>query len=172
MITGLAFYTMGYLGKRFFMKPVIPLSFICRFSIVVVMLVLYLIGNQMIDNNIIVYRTNYLSNSFWGFILTSISGTWLVTSIFYLINNSYSLYLLPIKKIVGIVFKFIAENGLVILAVHMWSFCLFNYIFFDYADADEYIYWRLCWVILITMTFIPIFNEYLYWMIGKEKRNK
>ena len=104
-----------------------------------------------------------------GYLLASLCGTWLVTLIFYILGQFFNLRSIPIIKVVDSFFRFVANNGLIILAIHMWALSWCNYVFKGLSNFNWYSVIVLLWVVLITGLSIPIFNRYLYWMIGKEK---
>lgn len=168
MITGLAFYIMGYLSKPFFFNSSKSLHINKIILIIIFLFILYNMGNLMVTD-IFTYRLNQLPNSFLGYAILSIIGIWLVTLIFLVINNYKNPLLSKVIKPFMNCMEFIAENGLIILAVHMWALSWYNYIFGIYKENNWYVYIALIWVILITGLLIPIFNNKLYWAIGKKK---
>lgn len=170
MITGLGFYTIGYVSKKNLLNPPIMFSGWSGILVIFVLLILFVLCNMQIDE-IIVYRLNQLPHSLWGYILSSISGTYLITFLFLIIGNLTSTHLSVIVKPIIHVFQFIAENGLVILAVHLWALCWFNYLFGSYKEYNWYTFVSLLWVLLFIGASIPIFNKYLYWAIGKKMAN-
>lgn len=170
MITGLGFYTIGYVSKPFFLNASVKSIAWPIIVAVIVLLILFVLGNMQIDKSI-VYRLNQLPHSFWGYVLSSISGTYLVTFIFLIIGNLTNTHLSVILKPIIHVFQYIAENGLVILAIHLWALCWFNYLFGSYKEYVWYIFVSLLWVLLFIGVSIPTFNKYLYWAIGKKRPN-
>lgn len=115
------------------------------------------------QNGAINLVTNELGNKFFGYILSTISGIFLIVSLFIFLNKFVS------KSILQGILKNIARNALIILAVHYWAIQC-SRIFLYPISKENYFPWLVTLImIIVTILAIPIFRTKLYKLIGKEK---
>ena len=162
-ITGLAFYGMGVLCRKFLLDTIKNYSLIIISSFCILFFILFIFGYNQIDERNIGYIHNSLGNSFYGYLLASIFDTWTCTLFFYLLSH--------IKLgFVGNILKYIANNGIIILAVHFFVISCCIYLLKGHVSDTTYQYLLLLLMITVVGISIPFFNKYLYWAIGKNKK--
>lgn len=160
VFTASFFFSFGYLVKKT-IKYINEMSRIKLGLIIILISPIYLYAiNQ---NGAINLVTNELGNKFFSYILSTISGIFLIVSLFIFLNKFVS------KSILQGILKNIARNALIILAVHYWAIQC-SRIFLYPISKENYFPWLVTLImIIVTILAIPIFRTKLYKLIGKEK---
>lgn len=160
VFTASFFFSLGYLTKKI-IKYMTELGDIKLGSIIILLSLIYLYSINM--NGIINLNFNKLGNSLVYYILSTISGIFLIVSIFILLNRFVT------KSMLQGILKNIARNALIILAVHYWVIKCCR-IYFYSISKENYFPWLVTLImIIVTILAIPIFRTKLYKLIGKEK---
>lgn len=129
--------------------------------IIILLSLIYLYAINI--NGSISLVTNELGDNFFGYILSTISGIFLIVNIFIFLNRFVD------KSILQGILKNIARNALIILAVHYWAIQCCR-IFLNPISNEGYFPWLITLIMVIVTTLaIPIFRTKLYKLIGKEK---
>lgn len=129
--------------------------------IIILLSLIYLYAINI--NGIISLVTNELGDNFFGYILSTISGIFLIINIFIFLNRFVD------KSILQGILKNIARNALIILAVHYWAIQCCR-IFLHPISNEGYFPWLVALImIMVTILAIPLFRTKLYKLIGKEK---
>lgn len=117
----------------------------------------------MFINKAISLTFNNLEHNFGGYILSTISGIFLITSIFIFIDKFIN------NSIIQGILRNIARNALIILSVHYWVVICCR--IFLYSIAKEtYFPWLVTLIMIIVTTLaIPLFRTKLYMLISKKK---
>lgn len=163
MITSLSFYGIGYLSRLFILNKIKNYSVKKLFMVWLLFFICFIIGINQIGGGSIGYIHNELGNSFMGYLFASVFGTLSCVLFFYIISRFKI-------GILAIMLKYIANNGMTILAVHYFVISCCNYFIKDKMQGWQYQYVLLFLMIIIVGVSIPIFNKHLYWMIGKNKK--
>lgn len=158
-ITSLAFYSMGVYFKDFFLQQILAVRKRKIILSILFCCFLWAIGQRMV-NGVIGYVHNNLGDTFIGYFLVSVFGIFMCTLVFYLCKEVNS------NKFFSIL-KYIANNGIVILALHMFVINECDYFFSNLTELAWYPYFEACIMITIVAIGIPLFNMYLPWLIGK-----
>ena len=160
VFTASFFFSIGYLTKKI-IKHMTELGDIKLGSIIIFLSLIYLYAINM--NGIIDLNFNKLGNSLVYYILSTISGIFLIVSVFILLNRFVN------KSMLQGILKNIARNALVILAVHYWVIkCCRIYLYS--ISKESYFPWLITLImIIVTILAIPLFRTKLYKLIGKEK---
>lgn len=151
MFTSLFFYQIGFYSKAI-CKKMTMLSFSQLGAIVLLLSGIYHLTSY---NTLFDLHFNMLGDDLICFLVKTISGIFLFSSIFILISRYDS------KNILGI-FRYIARNALIILCTHYYLLRLGASIYNGYL-------FTLLTVVIGTFVSIPLFRNKLYWFIGKEK---
>ena len=160
VLTASFFFSLGYLTKKV-IKLMTEQSEIKLGLIIILLSPIYLYAINM--NGIIDLNFNKLGNSLVYYILSTISGIFLIISLFILLNRFVN------KSMLQGIFKNIARNALVILAVHYWVIKCCKLYFYS-ISKESYFPWLVTLIMVIVTTLaIPIFRTKLYKLIGKEK---
>ncbi len=130
-------------------------------SIIIFFSLVYLYAINM--NGIIDLNFNKLGNSLVYYIISTISGIFLIVSIFILLNRFVN------KSMLQGILKNIARNALVILAVHYWIIKCCRIYFYSISKESYFPYLITLIMIIVTILAIPLFRTKLYKLIGKEK---
>lgn len=162
MITSMAFYLFGIYLQPFFFNKINNLIGKNLVVVCVICAFLWFIGHRMV-NGVIGYNNNNLGDSLIGYFLVSIFGIYICTMSFYLLRRHKS-------NPVFILLKYIAENGIVILALHSFVINECNSRLADYVPENMLPYIIAIIVVVVLAICIPFFNKYLYWAIGKNKK--
>lgn len=160
VFTASFFFSLGFLTKN----RIKYLGAINKVKLSIIIIFLMLIYIYAINiNGGISLTFNKLGNSFWGYILSTVSGIFLIISIFIFINKFIN------NSIMQGVLKNIARNALIVLSVHYWVIICCK--IFLYSIAKETYFPWLVTLIMITITTlaIPLFRTKLYMLIGKNK---
>lgn len=160
VFTASFFFSLGYLTKKI-IKYMTEMSKIRLGLIIILLFPIYLYAINI--NGIISLVANELGNKFFGYILSTISGIFLIASLFIFLNKFVS------KSILQGILKNIARNALIILPVHYWAIQC-SRIFLYPISKENYFPWLVTLIMIIVTIFaIPIFRTKLYKLIGKEK---
>ena len=158
-ITSLAFYSLGAYLKGFFIDHI---SLVSKRVLVLFMLLAFFLwsyGQKMV-NGVIGYNNNNLGETFIGYFLVSVFGIFMCTLLFYFCREVK-------QNILFSLLKYIANNGIVILALHMFVINECDHFFYNLTELAWYPYLEACIMITIVAIGIPLFNKYLPWLIGK-----
>ena len=109
--------------------------------------------------------SNALGPSLLFFILSTLTGIFLIINIFILFGKSTNKISIVVKGIL----RNIARNALIILAVHYWAIRCCNIFLNEYKNTAGYPLFVLFIVIFTCILAIPLFRNKLYWLIGKKK---
>ncbi len=109
--------------------------------------------------------SNALGPNLLFFILSTLTGIFLIINIFILFDKSTNKLSIVVKGIL----RNIARNALIILAVHYWTIRCCNIFLHTYKNTVWYSFLVLVIVILNCILAIPLFRNKLYWLIGKKK---
>lgn len=139
-------------NKRYF------IFLLCFSSAIIYMISININGN-------IHLHSNTLGTNFLFYIITTLSGISFITLTFTLINNIKHQFT---NYIYGIL-RLIANNGLIILAVHHWTYRCCRIFLHEYINEYWFSYLSLLIVTITCTISIPVFRNKLYWMIGKNK---
>lgn len=160
VFTASFFFTAGYLTKKR-IKYITGLNKLKLAVIIIFLIAIYFYAINI--NGGISLNFNKLGNNFWGYILSTISGIFLISSIFIFINK------LVKDSIVQGTLRNIARNALIILSVHYWVIICCR-IFFSSIAKETYFPWLVTFIMIIVTTLaIPLFRTKLYKLIGKNK---
>lgn len=160
VLTASFFFSLGYLAK-IIIKYMTELGDIKLGSIIIFFSLVYLYAINM--NGIIDLNFNKLGNSLVYYIISTISGIFLIVSIFILLNRFVN------KSMLQGILKNIARNALVILAVHNWIIKCCRIYFYSISKESYFPYLITLIMIIVTILAIPLFRTKLYKLIGKEK---
>ena len=160
VFTASFFFSFGYFAKKI-IKYINEISRIKLGLIIILISPIYLYAINI--NGIISLVANELGDKFFGYILSTISGIFLIASLFIFLNKFVS------KSILQGILKNIARNALIILPVHYWAIQC-SRIFLYPISKENYFPWLVTLIMIIVTIFaIPIFRTKLYKLIGKEK---
>lgn len=160
VFTASFFFSLGFLTKKI-IKYINEMAKIKIALIIIVLSPIYLYAINL--NGAIGLMTNSLGTSLLGYILSTISGIFLIVSIFIFLNKFIN------ESILQGILRNIARNALIILAVHYWIIkcCI---IFLYSISKENYFSWLVTLImIIVTILAIPLFRTKLYKLIGKEK---
>lgn len=152
MFTSLFFYGLGHYSHIYIEreKGTSKYKQICYISLFIFIYTATYLNGGHID-----LLTNDLGSSFLSTLLYTISGIFLLITLFrYLSKND---------NIIFGIFRNISRNALIILSMHFFFVALFDSLF----HANYYI--KFLFILICTIISIPIFRCYLYKLIGKEK---
>lgn len=160
VFTASFFFVLGYLTKTK-LKYITEMTTIKLGLIIMLLIPIYFYAINI--NGIINLYINELGNSFLGYILSTVSGVFLISCIFIFINKFIN------NSIIQGILKNIARNALIVLSVHYWVVICCK--IFLYSIAKETYFPWLVTLIMITITTlaIPLFRTKLYMLIGKNK---
>jgi len=160
VFTASFFFTFGYLTKTK-LKYITEMTTIKLGIIIILLIPIYFYAINI--NGIINLYINELGNNFLGYILSTISGIFLISSIFIFINKFVK------DSIVQGILRNIARNALIILSVHYWVIICCKIFFYSIAK-ETYFPWLVTLIMIIVTTLaIPLFRTKLYKLIGKNK---
>lgn len=160
VFTASFYFSMGYLSKDIIKKlNSTQTKFIIGLIILVVPIYFYGIN----INGAIALYANSLGNDLYGLIISTVSGIILVVLIFILFSR------VPNTSYIGGVFRNLARNALVFLAVHYWVIITCGIIFHEYNKSVNYKYTVMIAALLISFLSFPLFRNKLYRLLGKEK---
>lgn len=160
VLTASFFFSLGYLTKKI-IKYMNEMNIIKLGSVIILLSPIYLYAINI--NGLIDLHSNELGNSLVGYILSTISGIFLIVNIFILLNKLVN------ESILQGILKNIARNALIILAVHYWVIKCCK-IFLYSISKENYFPWLVTLIMTIVTIFaIPLFRTKLYKLIGKEK---
>lgn len=160
VFTASFFFSLGYLTKKI-IKYMNEMNIIKLGSVIILLSPIYLYAINI--NELIDLHSNKLGNSLVGYILSTISGIFLIVNIFILFNKLVN------ESILQGILKNIARNALIILAVHYWAIKCCK-IFLYSISKENYFPWLVTLImIIVTILAIPLFRTKLYKLIGKEK---
>lgn len=160
IFTASFFFALGYLTKTK-LKYITEITTIKLGIIIILLIPIYFYAINI--NGIINLYINELGNNFWGYILSTVSGIFLISCIFIFINKFIN------NSIVQGILKNIARNALIILSVHYWVITCCK-IFFYSNTKEAYFPWFVTFIMIIVTTLaIPLFRNKLYMLIGKKK---
>ena len=160
VLTASFFFSLGYLTKKI-IKYMNEMNIIKLGSVIILLSPIYLYAINI--NGLIDLHSNELGNSLVGYILSTISGIFLIVNIFILLNKLVN------ESILQGILKNIARNALIILAVHYWVIKCCK-IFLYSISKENYFPWLVTLIMTIATIFaIPLFRTKLYKLIGKEK---
>lgn len=160
VLTASFFFSLGFLTKKI-IKYMNEMAKIKIALIIIVLSPIYLYAINL--NGAISLMTNSLGTSLLGYILSTISGIFLIVNVFIFLNKLVN------ESILQGILKNIARNALIILAVHYWVIkcCI---IFLYSISKENYFPWLVTLImIIVTILAIPLFRTKLYKLIGKEK---
>ena len=155
------YFSIGYLSKSLinYHLNVMP----ARYLIMLLVLVcpIYIYGINV--NGAITLYTNSLGGKLYGLVISSLSGIIGVVVTFILLSK------IPNTSIIGGIFRNLARNALIFLAIHYWVIITGDVIFHQYNTQQCYKYYILVAALIISFCSFPIFRNKLYWLLGKEK---
>lgn len=163
MITSLSFYGMGFASRSFLLNKIKNYSVKTVSMAWLLFFICFLIGFNQIGGSSIGYIHNSLGNSFIGYLLASVFGTLSCVLFFYIISHFET-------GILAVFLKYIAKNGMTVLAIHYVVISCCNYFIKGKLLGWQYQFVLLFLMVLIVGVSIPLFNKHLYWMIGKNKK--
>ena len=155
------FISLGFLSKEIINKRIINLSTISLICILLCLMPLYLYGINV--NGAYHLYTNALGGKLHGLIISSLSGICIVIALFILLSR------IPGTSAIGGVFRNLAKNSLIFLAVHYWVINTGDIVFHEINNNSIYKYAILIAALLISFLSFPIFRNKLYKLLGKEK---
>lgn len=157
VFTASFFFTLGYLSKNYLHlltdRGGVKILFTIIFTFIPYM---YFINK----NGAISLWSNFLGGDFLFFILSTLTGIFLIINIFILFSRSKN----KISKTIKGILRNIARNALIILAVHYWTISCCKIFIHEHK-----ITFTLLSVITTCIIAIPLFRNKLYPLIGKKK---
>ncbi len=160
ILTASFFFALGYLCKS-------AIGVLNRTSAVRLLLIaLFLLPIYVYAVNINGYtalHTNTLGSNFFFYILSTVSGIFLIVSAFIAFGKIVT------KSMVQGVLKNIARNALIVLAVHHWTLQCCRIFLYELTAKSYYPWLATLIMIVVTIIAIPLFRTRLYRLIGKEK---
>lgn len=155
------YFSMGYLAKDLINKHLnnLPIRYLILLLIIVGPLYFYGIN----VNGAISLYTNSLGGKLYGLIIASLSGIAGIVIVFILLSR------IPGTSAVGGLFRNLARNALIFLAMHYWVINTGDILFHQYNTLPTYKYTILFSALLISFLSFPIFRNKLYKLLGKEK---
>lgn len=155
------YFSMGYLAKNFINKHLntMPIKYLILMLIIIGPIYLYGIN----VNGAISLYTNSLGGKLYGLIIASLSGIAGVVVTFILLSR------IPGTSAIGGIFRNLARNALVFLAVHYWVINTGDILFHEINKDPLYKYAIFIAALLISFMSFPIFRNKLYKLLGKEK---
>lgn len=160
VFTASFFFSLGYLTKKT-VKYMNDMSSIKLGLIIIPLCAVYFYGINA--NGAISLIANELGNNFFGYILSTICGVFLIISIFILLNRFVN------KSILQGILRNIARNALAILAVHYWTILCCRIFFYPVSKENYFPWLGTLIMVIVTIIAIPLFRTKLYKLIGKEK---
>lgn len=161
VFTASFFVSIGYIAKDFIKNKLFQLSSPLLVCVLILLSILYLYGINI--NGAYHLYTNTLGSSFYGFLISSLSGISMIIVLFILLSR------IPKTSVIGGIFRNLARNALIFLAVHYWVIITCDVVFHKYAHLPAYKYSVLLAAIIISVLSFPIFRNKLYKLLGKEK---
>ena len=155
------FISLGFLAKDVINKRLVNFSPISLICIILCLSPLYLYGINI--NGAYHLYTNALGGKLHGLLISSLSGITIVIILFLLLSR------IPRTSIIGGVFRNLARNSLIFLAVHYWVINTGDIIFHEYNTKPLYKYAIFIAALLISFLSFPLFRNKLYKLLGKEK---
>ena len=155
------FVSFGFIAKDFIKFFLIKLPSWLLVCVLLCLSLLYLYGINI--NGAYHLYTNTLGSSLYGFVLSSLSGISMMVVLFILLSR------IPKTSIIGGIFRNLARNALIFLAVHYWVIITCDVVFHEYAHSMIYKYSVLLAAIIISVLSFPLFRNKLYKLLGKEK---
>lgn len=162
VFTASFFFSFGFLAK----KHLNLLTEKKRITIILTIIISFFPYIYFINQNgAISLWCNGLGSDLFNFILSTLTGIFLIINVFILFSKSTNKFILTFKGIL----KNIARNALIILAVHYWTIRCCNIFLHEWKNTVWFPYLILFIVILMSILAIPLFRNKLYWLIGKKK---
>lgn len=155
------YFSIGYLAKDVINKKMNTLPIHYLLLMLVIIGPIYLYGINV--NGAISLYINSLGGELYGLIIASLSGIAGIVTTFILLSR------IPKTSIIGGIFRNLARNALIFLAMHYWVIITCDVVFHEYANSPIYKYVVLGAAIIISVLSFPIFRNKLYKLLGKEK---
>lgn len=150
--SSLFFWGIGFAMKdalEFYSKQVCSKRLFFVFGV----LLIYIFG--FVKNGHIGINENFLGNgNFVEYVCASLGGTLLAVLSSVFVNKKNT------------ILSFVAQNAIAVLAIHMWVLYCLNYFF-----SAMNVWIKLIVVLVLTFLSIPVFNKYLYFLIGKPQKS-
>ncbi|MCL1624645.1 acyltransferase family protein [Bacteroides caecicola] len=160
VFTASFFFAFGYLAKRI-IKYMTGMSKIKLGTIIIFLSPIYLYAINL--NGAISLMNNEVGNNFFGYITSTVTGIFVIVSIFILFDK------LVCKCVLQGILKNIARNALIVLPVHYWAIKCCG-IFLHPISNEDYFPWLVTLImIIVTALAIPLFRTRFYKLLGKEK---
>lgn len=155
------YFSIGYLAKDVINKYLNKMPI--RYLLLMLLFIgpIYLYGINI--NGAYHLYTNTLGGSLYGLILSSLSGISMTIVLFILLSR------IPKTSIIGGIFRNLARNALIFLAMHYWVIITCDVLFYEYSHSMVYKYSVLLASIIISVLSFPLFRNKLYKFLGKQK---
>lgn len=122
---------------------------------------IYLYGINV--NGSITFYLNSLGGSLYGLLISTLSGIAGIVITFILLSR------IPGTSVIGGLFRNLARNALIFLAMHYWVIVTCDVIFHKYNQQPLYKYTVLFAALIISIASFSLFRNKLYRLLGKEK---
>lgn len=155
------YFSMGYLAKNLINNYLnsMPIKYLLLLLIFIGPIYLYGIN----VNGAISLYTNSLGGKLYGLVIASLSGIAGVVITFILLSR------IPGTSAIGGIFRNLARNALIFLAMHYWVINTGDILFHKYNTDPVYKYAIFIAALLISFMSFPFFRNKLYMLLGKEK---
>lgn len=155
------YFSMGYLAKNLINNYLnsMPIKYLLLMLIFIGPIYLYGIN----VNGAFSMYTNSLGGKLYGLVIASLSGISGVVITFILLSR------IPGTSAIGGLFRNLARNALIFLAMHYWVINTGDIIFHEYNTDPVYKYTIFIAALIISFMSFPFFRNKLYMLLGKEK---
>ena len=161
VFSGSFYFSMGYIAHDFIKNKLHQLSSISLFLLLIPIFLIYLYGINV--NGAISLYTNSLGGKLYGLLISSLSGIFMVITFFILISR------IPRTSLIGGLFRNLARNALIFLAMHYFIIITSDILFPQYSRLTSFKNIVLIAALVISFISFPLFRNKLYWLLGKKK---
>lgn len=155
------YFSMGYLAKNLINNYLNHMSNKYLLLLLIIIGPIYLYGINV--NGAISLYTNSLGGKLYGLVIASLSGIAGIVISFILLSR------IPGTSTVGGIFRNLARNALIFLAIHYWVIITGDIIFHEYNTDPVYKYTIFITALLVSFLSFPFFRNKLYKILGKDK---
>ncbi len=155
------YFSMGFSAKDLINNHLnsMPIKYLLLLLIIIGPIYLYGIN----VNGAISLYTNTLGGKLYGLVIASLSGIAGIVISFILLSR------IPGTSTIGGIFRNLARNALIFLAMHYFVINTGDIIFHEYNTDPAYKYAIFIAALLISFLSFPLFRNKLYKLLGKEK---
>ena len=155
------YFSMGYFAKSLINNHLNTMPTRYLVLLLVIISPIYLYGINV--NGQITFYLNSLGGNLFGLLVSTLSGIAGIVITFILLSR------IPGTSVIGGLFRNLARNALIFLAMHYWVIVTCDIIFHKYNQLPLYKYTNLLAALIITIASFSLFRNKLYKLLGKEK---